>query len=124
MTVLPFTTTGSPRLPVNVSPGLLESVPTASIITTVKAVPEGMLTVSVGGGAGAIFLGSAGAAEVGAAAGTRVAAEVAAGVDASAFAGCWVFGGGVSPDWPQPNSRIAASPALTPIRIKDLISSP
>jgi hypothetical protein len=47
-------------LAVNMSPGLLVSVPTASVITTVRTVPDGMRTIS-GGGPGAGLGAGAGA---------------------------------------------------------------
>src|SRR5215813_4349372 len=51
-TVFPSTTTGSARLAENVSPALLVSVPTASIIATVIVVPEVIVTVSTAGAVG------------------------------------------------------------------------
>src|SRR5688572_3075870 len=57
ITVLPFTTTGSARLPVNVSPALFLPEFSAVDRTTVRDVPAGIVTVF---GAGA--LGAAGAA--------------------------------------------------------------
>src|SRR5262249_44873841 len=56
-TVLPFTTTGSARLAENISPALLVSVPTASIIATVSLVSAGIVTVRTTGGMGAFAAG-------------------------------------------------------------------
>src|SRR5262249_62061023 len=56
-TVFPPTTTGSARLAENISPALLVSVPTASIIATVIIVSAGMVTVSTAGAIGAFGAG-------------------------------------------------------------------
>src|SRR5215813_2539360 len=50
-TVFPLTTTDSATLAINVSPALLVSVPTASIIATVSVVPAGISTISGAGAA-------------------------------------------------------------------------
>jgi len=64
-TVFPLTTTGSAMLAINVSPALLVSVPTASIIATVSVVPAGISTISGGGAADDFGAAACGVADFG-----------------------------------------------------------